>query len=139
MPRQDVSIKIDGLKELQRDIKRVQPALKREVPKALGDAAKTAVLPGARMMAPKRTGRLSASLRVSQRQTGALIGSRLPYANVIHWGGNVPSARSTSTRPKRRFEATLFINKAATRNQVKLVDDTWNNLRLTFRRHGWTK
>lgn len=60
------------------------------------DAAAAMVLPVAVERAPRRTGRLAASLRSVVRATGFSIESPLPYAAVVHarnpWLANVVTA-----------------------------------------------
>lgn len=79
-----------GLKELQRDIRRIKDkelglALK-QVNKTLADRIVALALPHV----PVRTGKLRASVKGVARQDAAIgkagTPSRVPYAAAIHWG-----------------------------------------------------
>nr|WP_232781667.1 HK97 gp10 family phage protein [Bifidobacterium breve] len=63
------------------------------------------VAPAAKAKAPRRTGRLAASVRAGATQKAGVVRAgrkSVPYAGPINYGW-----------PKRHIKATLFINKAA--------------------------
>lgn len=114
----------------------MEPAVLSELRVGL-KAAGEVVAADARKRAPVRSGALQAS--VKPRTSGARVGvgSRLPYANVIHWGGNVPSKRSTSHRPKRHFRARPFISQAIEATYPEFIETMAGNIDALARRHGW--
>jgi hypothetical protein len=73
----------------------------RELNAALRLAVAADVVPAARVLAPRRTGRLADSLRPYTSGNRAGVRSRLPYANPIHWGW-----------PKHHIKASEFVLKA---------------------------
>jgi hypothetical protein len=83
-------IRVDGLSEVLRDLRKLG---NKDVPKAIRkanlDAAKL-VVPTAKGIAPRRTGRLAASVgaRATQKAGSIKAGSRVkvPYAGPIHFG-----------------------------------------------------
>jgi HK97 gp10 family phage protein len=84
------SIKVDGLRELQRQLRTLDnKAMKAELRKVNKDAA-TIVADEARNLVPVRSGRLRASIGARAGQTSASVkagtGSRVPYAGPIHFG-----------------------------------------------------
>jgi len=79
-------IKVEGLKELQAGLKKLDG----DMPKALNKISKASadvVAVEARGLAPKRTGRLAASIKSSGTAKGGFVKSGgLPYHRVIHFG-----------------------------------------------------
>lgn len=131
------AVVVDGLKEARRDIRTIDRKLNRELGRDIKQAVERELLPTARRLAPKRTGALAGSIRVSSDMRGATIRSRLPYANVIHWGGSVPSKRSTSRRPKRRFKRTLFLVRAAQQEGPEVEEGIAKAMDGFLRRNGF--
>lgn len=137
MPRE--AIRIEGLRSLQRDIRRVVPELKRDVPIAIQHAVEDTLLRPAQALAPHRTGRLAASLRVVRAGNRVAIRSRLPYANVIHWGGTTGRHHRPGIGGSGSVHVTanLFIAKAIDHGATRTVEAIADNLDHTFRRNGW--
>ena len=125
-------ILVEGVKDLRRDLKALDKALPKELTKALKAAAEE-VLPTARALAPKRSGRLAASLRASGAGNRASIRSRLPYANAVHWG--------TGTRPHRtgphNIAPTKFVVRAIDQRSNDVVDRLGDEIEALAKRHGW--
>lgn len=130
-------VAVEGLRAFQADVRKVQPELRREVPRALKQATERVVLPVSKALTPKRTGRLAASERVSARQTTVSITSRLPYANVQHWGGTTGRGHTRSHPGATRVKKTLFAVRAVERTSFVLVEEIGRELEATFRRNGW--
>ncbi len=96
-------IRVDGLRRLRRDLKRVVGKL--DDLKLANAKALAVVVPAAQARAPRRTGALAGSLRGNKSASRATVsagGARLPYAGPIHWGW-----------PARQIEAQPFIADAA--------------------------
>lgn len=69
-------------------------------------------------MAPRRSGRLSGSVRGNQAKASAVVragGARVPYANPIHWGW-----------PARHIRSQPFLVDAA-----HVTEPTWTRYYLT--------
>lgn len=125
-------ILVEGVKDLRRDMRALDRALPKELTKALKTAAEE-VLPTARALTRKRSGRLAASLKASGAGNRASIRSTLPYANAIHWG--------TGARPHRRGPHNIAPNKsvvhAIDRHRDDVVDRLGDEIEALAERHGW--
>jgi hypothetical protein len=127
----EVQIETQGLREFRRDLKRMEPAIDKEL-RADIKAAAARVLAQAKADAPKQTGALSDSLRVSLTARGASIYSRLPYAPVVHWGGTIEPRGAPIT-----FRATEFISRAIEAGADRLLDDIGDGVERAANRAGW--
>lgn len=118
MASRSAGIRVEGAKELRRTLKRAGDDLG-DLKSAHAEAAGI-VTAASRMRAPKRTGRLAASVRGSGAATTATIRagrSSVPYAGPIHWGWparNIPAnpfianaAQDTEPVWARRYEAAV--------------------------------
>jgi hypothetical protein len=99
------SIKVEGLRELKREMNQIGDAeLKREL-RSTNKAAAAIVANQARVEVPKRSGRLAASIRAIGALEYAVVRggtpSRVPYAGPIHFGW-----------PKRNIRPQPFIYEA---------------------------
>lgn len=128
---QDVQVRVDGLREFRRDLRKVDREVDKELRGEIKDAANT-VLEEARATAPIRTGALARSLKVSVTGRGASIYSALPYAPVVHWGG-VIEPRGVPIR----FPRTEFITRAVERGADRLVEDIGDGVERAAKRAGW--
>lgn len=113
-------IKIEGLRELQKEIRRLEDQdLKKALRTANKDAAQI-VADEAQNTVPRRSGRLAASIKAKGGQRDATVkagtGSRVPYAAPIHFGWR---ARNITPQPflyeaqdSRREEVIRFYERA---------------------------
>lgn len=93
------TVKVVGEAELVRTMDRATKAL----PHLPSEEAARIVAARAQRVAPRRTGRLAASVRASAGVNGAgTITSPLVYAVPIHWG-----------RPAHNIDANPFVERAA--------------------------
>lgn len=122
---------LHGIRELRRDLNALEGATSREVTTALRAAAEP-VRAQAAAYAPRRTGRLADSLRTYARGGRVGIRSRLPYANVQHWGGTI-SPRGTPIQIRR----TEFISRAAEQQADRIGESVMDELDDLLRRHGF--
>ena len=131
MARGDVEVTVRGLKEFRRDLRRLEPEVDKELRKSIKAAAgKVAVEAAA--LAPRRTGTLARSIRPYVSGARASIGSTLPYAPVVHWGGTIRPRGVPIT-----FAATEFISRAAARHADRLVDEIGDGIEAAADRVGW--
>lgn len=82
------AVEVEGLKELQKLVRKLPDDVRDEMKGIHKDAAST-VLPTAQARVPRQSGALASTLRISAtRRTGALLAgsSSVPYAGVIHYG-----------------------------------------------------
>jgi phage gpG-like protein len=127
----DVRVEIEGLREFRRDLRRLDSGIDRELRGSIREAAgKVAVT--AAGLAPRRTGALARSIRPYVSGARASVGSRLPYAGVVHFGGMI--------RPRGvpiSFKPTEFISRAVESHANALVDDLGDAIEHAARRAGW--
>lgn len=106
-----------GLSKLRRDLTRIDKRLGQEATRHIRSiAAKVKI--DARVRAPRRTGRLSRSIRHSVRSKGASIYSNLEYAPVQHWGGTI--------RPRGvpiQIKPSLYLTTAAEQNMRNVENE----------------
>jgi hypothetical protein len=98
------TVRVDGLRRLRSDLRKIEPKALDNVKRAYAAAA-AMVAAAASARAPKRSGRLAASVRGNRavsRATVAAGGVTLPYAGPIHYGW-----------PAHNIEAAPFIIDAA--------------------------
>lgn len=90
-------VRVEGLRECRRALKRVSPEAAREL-KIAEKAIAENVAAEARGLAVRRTGKYAASIRA---YAGGFVGSRLPQAGVLHWGGTIrPRGVEITFRPR---------------------------------------
>lgn len=128
------SVRVDGLRELRRDLKQID----RTLPRQLNAEIKRAAGPmrsEAAHLAPKRTGRLAASLKVGTSGSKVRIYSRRSGASVVHWGGRHPLFGN-----RQRFyqqKANPFLVRAAERNAGQLERDLAHAVESLMRNVGF--
>lgn len=137
MATADTAVAIEGLAAFQRDVRKTQPELRREVPHALRIATERVVLPVARSLTPKKSGALAASERVVARGNSVSLVSRLPYSNVQHWGGTTGRGHSRGHAGATRVKASLFAVRAVEQSATRVADEVMRELDGVFRRNGW--
>jgi hypothetical protein len=125
------AVHVEGLREFQRDLKRLEP----EVAKLLRSDIKAVagrVVIEARVGAVKRTGAYAKSIRPYVAVKGVSVGSRLPQAGVLHFGGTI--------RPRGVpivFPARPVISQAVDRNTDRLVHEMGDAVEQAALRVGW--
>lgn len=119
-----LGIWVEGMESLQRALKEVDPNIRKEMRKELRTAARP-VLATARTLTPRGpTGNLQRSLKVSVTNNGIALGSRLPYANLIHWGGSTGKGHVVGRRWSGavKVRESLFLSRALESNEDELMD-----------------
>lgn len=100
-------IRVDGLRELRRRLRRIEGGLQ-DLKRINGETA-AYIATAARPATPHRTGRLAATLRSSGTNRAGVIRAgtaRVPYAAVIHYGW-----------PRRHIEPQPWLIDAAQRTE----------------------
>lgn len=102
-----IEVRVEGARQLRASLKKAGQDLENlKIAHALVANRVSGV---AGQMAPKRTGRLAASVRGSGTNTAAVVRAgfaSVPYAGPIHWGW-----------PARNIKAQPFLSEAATETQ----------------------
>jgi phage gpG-like protein len=80
----------------------------------------------------KGTGRLLKSLRVYNRGASVSVGSRLPYANPIHWGWFY----DRNNFVKKRIKPNPFLARALGYNRQEILDTYKRNLQKLIAENG---
>lgn len=125
-------IRIEGLRDLQREIRRLESRdLGRELRQANRDAANI-VRDRARSNAPRRSGALARSVgtRAGQREAYVKAGtaSRVPYAGVIHFGW-----------PRRNIRPQPFLYRAVDERRAEVIATYEERLNALARRIDTTR
>lgn len=93
-------IRIEGLKEFRRDLRRLDKSLPKGI-RVAGNEAAQIVVKAAKPRIPRRTGRAAGSVRVASTGTAARVsggGARVPYYPWLDFGGRV-GRRHQTKRP----------------------------------------
>lgn len=136
MPVAKNAIQIAGLREFNRDLKRISA----DAPKALrlaGNKAAQLVVDWARPRVASRSGRAARSVRALSTRTATRVAGgsrRVPYFPWLDYGGRVGPARSVS-RPFRKEGRYIYQGFYARRDQVGEV--LGDELRAVARSTGW--
>jgi phage gpG-like protein len=126
-----VVLKAEGLQKFSRDLKRLDPAVQKAMASDLRGAGEV-VRSEAASIAPRRSGRLAASIKLSVTQAKVSIYSTLPYAPVVHWGGTITPRGSRIV-----FTRTEFISKPAERHADELAEKIGDSVERAARATGW--
>ena len=125
------AVRVEGLAELRKDLRAMQPDARREVTKALKEGAQL-VARAARPLAARRSGALAGSFRPGAAGNTAYVRSRLPYAAVQEFGGVI--------RPKGgvvNIEPHPAATQALHDKEEQIVDRIGDAIETVARRHGW--
>ena len=131
-------VHVVGLAEVRQSLRLLDRDAARDMQKGLRVAMKP-VTSQAKTFAPHRSGKLAGSLRPFAAGNSVGVRSRLPYANVQHWGGStgrghkpgVPWSGSIFVRP------TFFVSEAIRRNEDKIVDAVGDVIEQHAMKMGW--
>ena len=131
MAREDITVKVEGLARLRRDLRALDRAAVTEVRDVLRDAAGI-VAERAALLAPRQTGALAASYKPFTAGNRAGVRSRLPYAGVVEYGGTI-RPRGTPIE----FRRALPLTRAAQQQADTIVQRLDRGLGEAAARHGW--
>lgn len=94
------AVRVDGLADFNRALKRMDAGLPKELRLALNEAADT-IIDATVPRVPKRTGRAAKSLKARSTRTAARVaggGSKAPYYPWLDFGGKVGRNKATQRR-----------------------------------------
>jgi hypothetical protein len=131
MATQRSAIGIQGLKDVRRTMRATTPMANRVINQELRKAV-VPIAAEARVLAPKRSGKMAASTR--PYATGSKVGVRSfhPGAGVVHWGGTISPRGFPIT-----FSRTEFITRAVRGREAAIAKDISDSLQAAARRVGW--
>lgn len=92
----ETAIKIEGLREFQRNLRKLDNDLPKTLRIAMNQAADL-VVQDAKPRVPKKTGKAQASIKVASTRTAVRVkagGRRAPYYPWLDWGGAVGRKKS---------------------------------------------
>ncbi len=104
----DMDVRVRGLRDVRRALRRVDVAADKAVQGELSELAVT-VAKRAQARAPVRSGKLQRSIRKSVTlKRGAAITSNVPYASVHEWGGVIqPRGVPIRIKPSRMMSGAV--------------------------------
>lgn len=135
--RDFTQVHIEGLRELKRDLRRLEPQVRAELRTEAFRKAANIVAAEARTLVPVRTGRLRASIKGTTSGFKGVVRSPLPYANVIHWGGTTGRGHSRTRPGSVRVKGSFFITRALDRKRGQVEDQLLEGIHDVARRNGW--
>lgn len=131
------SVEVKGLRELRRDLKRIDRDLPREINQELKRAGEP-VLREAKRLAPRSTvpgPHVADSLKIGTRGSRLIIYSRHPGVKTIHFGGRHPLFGNRGYWYDQK--PTLFIPRAAERHQRETLRRISDTIEREMRRAGF--
>jgi hypothetical protein len=126
-------VDVSGWRVFRQELKHLDPEADKALRKGLREIG-VPVLTRARSLAPRDTGELSRSIRLSVTKREMSIYSTLPQAPVLHWGGTI-SPRGTEIT----FPRTEFATRAVMEHADKLIEGIGDNFENAATRLGWRK
>ena len=117
-------IKIEGLAEFTRNLRKLDADLPKALRVAMNGAAKV-VVDWAQPKVPRRSGRAARSIKARSTRSAVRVAggsARVPYYPWLDFGGKVGPARSVS-RPYRKEGRYLWAALAAKRDEVQRVTE----------------
>ena len=124
-------VEIKGGRELRAVLRRTEPEADKALRQELREAGARIALVAA-SKAPRRSGALQRSIRPYVTSRGISIGSDLPYAGVVHWGGTIAPRGAPIT-----FERRPFVEDAVEDAAEWLIDQVARSFDGAARKAGW--
>jgi phage gpG-like protein len=131
MAGRDEGVRLEGFREFRRDLRKLEPAVAKGLSADI-KAAAAKVAADARATAPHVTGKYAASIRPYVTARGASVGSRLPQAGVLHYGGTIQPRGVPIT-----FPARPVVSEALDRRTDQIVDEVGDAVERAARAAGW--
>jgi phage gpG-like protein len=129
MPNQPIAV--EGLSDLRRSLKATNKDALREVQKVVKRGAEI-IAQDSRTLAPRRSGKLAASIRAGTSGSKGIVRSKLPYAKVHEWGGTI--------RPRGadiKIKKSEFVGRALERKESAVRRELERGFADVARRNGW--
>lgn len=124
-------VRLEGFREFRRDLRRLEPEVAKELRKDMRGIGER-VAAEARTHAPRATGTYARSIRPYVTARGVAVGSRLPQAGVLHFGGTIqPRGVPIVFRPRP------VVSQALDRQTTRIVDEIGDAVENAAKRAGW--
>ena len=131
MVGRDVTVRVEGVREFRRALKRVSPELDKTLRVEIRGIG-ASVAAEAQSRAVRQTGTYARSIRVYTSGVKVSVGSRLPQAGVLHWGGTIRPRGVPIVFPRRPV-----VYEAVERQNDKIVDRVGDAVERAARNAGW--
>lgn len=115
-------IRIDGLAEFSRNLRKIDNDLPKALRIAMNEAAKV-VVDYAQPQVPRRSGRAARSIRAKSTRTAVRIsagGARVPYYPWLDFGGKVGKAKSVK-RPFYKEGRYIYVGLRVKREEFTTI------------------
>lgn len=129
----DPPVRLEGFKEFRRDLKKLEPdvakRLQQDIKQAAGKVASSA---SSAAQSYAKTGKYARSIKPYVTAKGASVGSRLPQAGVLHYGGTI--------RPRGvpiKFPARPVISTALDQQTDQIINDLGDAVEQAAKHAGW--
>lgn len=136
----DDAIRVQGLRELQQALRRIDKNVEKELKNSLREAAKV-VAEATAQKVPKRTGRAAASVKPRSTGRGASIalgGSRAPYYPWLDFGGSTKVPGAGNRVQRDRVQGGRYLYPALTEKNAEVLEIVDEAMERLAERHGIT-
>lgn len=125
------AVRIEGLADIQRDLRRAAPEVKREVTRSLKEGARV-VATAAGPFTARKTGEMARGWRAGASGNAAFVRNRHPGAGVQEFGGVIrPKGAPITIRPQPA------VTRALSLKEDSIVERVGDALDGVFARAGW--
>lgn len=133
-----LGISAPGLAQLRKDFRKLSPEIDLALKGELLIVARP-VLERGKQLTPERSGKLRGSERIRVVNRGVGIGSRLPYANALHWGGSVGKGHrpGVAWSGSVLIKPSLFISRALEEREPQIISGFGDAVDRAAVRSGW--
>ncbi|HEX6969406.1 MAG TPA: HK97 gp10 family phage protein [Micromonosporaceae bacterium] len=133
------AVKVEGLRELSRNLKKIGPDMPKALRLGLNKVADL-VVQDAKPRVPTRTGRAAKTLRAASTRTASRIragGKRAPYYPWLDFGGTITrGGRGTISRPFYKDGRYIYKSLADLRTSGKFEQTLTDSLLDVIRQAG---
>lgn len=132
------TVRVDGLQTLRKRLRETNKDALKDVQRVIKSGSEIIAREGA-TLAPRKTGQLALSLKATTSGHKGVVRSRLPYANVIHWGGSTGRGHQPG-RPwsgSVRVQGSYFLWRAMYRKKDAVTRELHQGFLKVARRNGW--
>jgi HK97 gp10 family phage protein len=132
-----LDVVVDGLSDFRADLKAIGKDAAKDGRVMLAGAAQI-IADAAKHDAPKRSGKLAENIKGTTRgQRAAVVvsGTRVPYGNLIHWGGTTGPGKHGPGSGPSHIRGNPFIEKAAGENAEAVAEAVAKGLDELMAKH----
>jgi phage gpG-like protein len=126
-------VRTEGLREFRRDLKKLEPDVAKRLQQDIKQAAgKVAASASSAAQSFAQTGKYARSIKPYVTAKGASVGSRLPQAGVLHYGGTISPRGVPITFPARPVVST-----ALDQQTDQIIDELGDAVEQAAKHAGW--